>query len=135
MSDYSGEILMFNNIQPQILCRIIEVFRIIQVSDYGGSTVFVLLMLSEDFDKIYFVTCQRTCIRNTFLMEKTVAMRRKTFVWRLPNFRLEWTQRNWWVQAGTKHRVFIWILEYLGIYVFIKSTAVQFHSLRDNQMI
>ena len=48
--------------------------------------VFVLLMLSEDFDNIFF--CHRTCTRYTFLMEKIAAMPRKT-LGVLPNFKLE----------------------------------------------
>ena len=53
MSEYSGEISI---IQPKILCRIIEVFRIIQVSDYGSSTVHsnVKLVMTE-IHHIYLV--------------------------------------------------------------------------------
>ena len=45
-------------------------------------------MLSEDFDKIYFVTCKRTCIRNTFLMEKTVANAKKNFLVKASQFQI-----------------------------------------------
>ena len=46
MSDYSGE-FQCTNIRTKVLHRTIEVFRIIQVSDYAGSTVHVNLIIEN----------------------------------------------------------------------------------------